>query len=179
MSARALIMLATLALGACASVAGPGPRSTEAAWSVPAWGSEREARGAAFSLVALVEARLGRRLDAGDRRLLEGAAVRALTAARTGARELWRNRQTGNAGEVALARHIPAGDGRLCRILQHDQTIEAARVRGTVTVCRRARSEWRVSEVRWWRLGGDFSGDFDVAPAAADQSAGNWRTIAD
>ena len=177
MSARALIVLATLALGACAGAAGTGPRSSEVAWSVPERGSEREARGAVFSLATIIEARLGRRLDAGDRGLLESAAIRALTAAGTRSRELWRNRRTGNAGEVELARHMPVGDGRLCRILHHDSTIDGARVRGTVTACLRAGGRWRVVEVRWWRLGGDFAGAIDVGPAAAGEGAGNWRMI--
>ena len=100
--------------------AGPRPRSTEVSWSSPEPGSEREATGA---------------LDAGDGRLMEGAALRALTAPWTGARKLWR------------------------------------------TVCRRAHSEWRVSEVRRWRLGDDFSGSFDAGAAAIDDGSGNWRTV--
>ena len=137
MSARALIMLATLALGACASAAGPGPRSLEVAWSVPEWRSERQAIGAVFSLAALVEARLGRRLDARDWTLIDATAARALTTDKARTRKPWRNRMTGNSGVVALARQMEIGDGRVCRILHHNQWLNATRIRGTVTLCHR------------------------------------------
>ena len=176
MSARALIVLATLALGACAGAAGQGQRSSEVTWSDPEGPSEREARGAAFSLAALVEARLGRRLDARDWTLIDAAAARALTADRR-TRKPWRNRFTGNSGEVALARRMEMGDGRICRLLHHDQSLNATRIRGSVTLCRRGNAQWRVADLRWWRLGGDFAGAIDVEPAAAGEGAGNWRMI--
>ena len=176
MSARALIVLTALALGACASAAGTGTRSSEVTWSDPEGPSEREATGAVFSLAALVESRLGRRLDARDWTLIDAAAARALTADRR-TRKPWRNRFTGNFGEVALARRMEIGDGRICRLLHHDQSLNATRIRGTVTLFRRGSAQWRVADLRWWRFGGDFSAAIKTEPAADGEGADNWRMI--
>jgi surface antigen len=140
---------------------------------------EREAAGEGFSLATLIEVRLGHRLEAGDRWRIERAAIRALGAAETGTRELWRNPRTGSADEVELARHMAVGDGRLCRILHHDQSIGAARIRGTVTACRHSRGGWRVSEVRWWRLGDDFAAANEIGPVAVGDGTASWRMIAE
>ena len=177
MSARALIILATLALGACASAAGTAPRSSEVAWSVPEGLSEREAIGAVFSLAALVEARLGRRLDVRDWTLIDSAAARALTTDNARTRKPWRNRRTGNSGVVGLARAMEIGDGRICRIVHHDQWLNATRIRGTVTLCRRGNTQWRVADLRWWRLGDDFASEFEAGPAAIGEGTGNRRMI--
>lgn len=135
----ALSAAALLLLGACATASPTSP---------PPSSADPEP---ALSLADKIEQRLGRDLDAEDRRFIETTLSAALEDEPDAPARGWRNPTTGNEGEIDLI-EPPADreDGGTCAIVQHVHRLDADRLAGDVTVCRDAgEAPWRVDEVAW------------------------------
>ncbi len=104
--------------------------------------------GPEFSLAAMVEDQLGRRLYPADRQFLDGAFRRVLKAERVGARRGWRNTHTGNAGNLELVERFADSDGGTCAVIEHAHDIDGASARGSVAACR-WEGGWQMAGVEW------------------------------
>ena len=164
MISRALALMGVFSVAACAAAAPPLDLSpttkADDQWAPPVVRSEAAplapALGEPIELAKLVEDRLRTALIAGDTRLMDDAANRALRADRAGDRQEWDNPRTGHRGEIILASRDAMGDGRVCAILHHTHVFASQTIRGSLTLCRRAGEPWEYENMRWLRTGGDL-----------------------
>ncbi len=127
--------------------------------------------GKTFSLSRLISARLGANLDVSDAGGLDSAAHAAI-AGRIRADHDWSTSQTGNSGQVSLLRRDNRGSQE-CAILHHGHVFAGARVRGSLTACRRPDGPWILDDARWTRSGDDFAEPSRNQPPPK----GKWRAV--
>ena len=127
--------------------------------------------GKPFSLSRLIAARFGKNLDPSDKGALDGAASAAI-AGLIRADHDWSTGRTGNSGRVTLARRDNRGS-RECALLHHTHVVDKARIRGSLTACRRPAGPWILDDARWTRSGDDFA-----EPSGKQKpSKGKWRPV--
>ncbi len=149
----ALALAGVLALGGCASNAGPkqtggtliGAAIGGLAGSTIGRGSGRHvAIGVGTLLGAYLGSNVGRSLDRADRAHAARAARNTLEYEPTGATGTWVNPDNGHAGTVTPKRTFQSHGGEICRDYETTVTINGRTETATGTACRQRDGSWAI-----------------------------------
>lgn len=153
-TALSLLLVSTLALGACETMQGMGPKQGLGtavgavggglAGSQIGSGSGRLwATGAGALLGAFVGSEIGGSLDKADRAYAEQASSRAHSAP-LGETISWENPQSGNHGTITPVKQGKSSSGELCREYQQTIVVEGRAETAYGTACQQADGTWRL-----------------------------------
>lgn len=153
-TALSLLMISTLALGACDTMNGMGPKQglgTAAgavagglAGSQIGGGSGRLwATGAGALLGAFVGSEIGSSLDKADLAYAEQASSRAHSAP-LGETITWENPQSGNHGTITPVKQGRSSSGEMCREYQQTIVVEGRSETAYGQACQQSDGTWRL-----------------------------------
>ncbi len=152
--ALTMMMVSTLALGACESMQGAGNKQMIGAGSgaliggilgskVGGGSGQLWATGAGALLGALAGSEIGRSLDKADRQYASNASYEAQSAP-IGEPISWNNPESGNYGEVVATKDGYSSSGKYCREFQQTIYVGGQKESAYGTACQQPDGSWQI-----------------------------------